>query len=94
MKDIPGFKTFFLNDLLKRGEQTLLKAADKDYSKLDLISLRTLRIATEGTKALDPLNLIYFNKLIVDLEYIEESERSKYAKSFFDLNLGFSLILR
>lgn len=94
MKDIAGFRTYFLSDLFARAMQTLEKAANKDFDKLEWFTLKQLRRATEGARMLDPLNLLYLNDLIFDLKYVEEGDLSKTSKKLFDLALGYSMIFK
>jgi hypothetical protein len=92
MKDISGFRSYFVTDLFNRALSTLERCANKEFEKMGMFTLKQLRKATDGIKALDPLNLLFFNKLIVDLGYVEEGNLSKTAKSFFDLSIGYAMI--
>ena len=94
MKEISGFKQFFVNDLLKRGQLTVEKASEDAYEKLSQFNFRSLRKVTEGIPALDPLNLIFFVKQIIDLNYIEENKCTKVIKAFFDLSIGYAFIFK
>lgn len=59
-----------------------------------MFTLKQLRKAVEGNKLLDPLNLLYFNEMLLELDFIEEGNLSKTVKTFFDLAIGYALIFK
>lgn len=56
--------------------------------------MKTFRKATEGISALDPLNLTFFAKLILDLGYVDEGAKCKTALAIFEMTLGYALIFK
>lgn len=94
MKGVPGFRSYFAQDLINRARSTLERASDDDFAKLDQFTLKTFRKATEGISALDPHNLSFFAKLLLDLGYVDEAAMCKTALALFDLTLGYALVFK
>ena len=94
MKGVPGFRSYFAQDLINRARSTLERASDDDFAKLDQFTLKTFRKATEGIAALDPHNLTFFAKLVLDLGYVDDGAQCKTAVALFELCLGYALVFK
>lgn len=99
-EQIPGFKTYFFKDLLKRGQLTLQKAAENDFAALEEFRIRNLRKVMRDTRSLDPLCLIQFVKIILEMQYFKVAEPGNSGrpqmtlKALFDLSLGYALVFK
>ena len=94
MKGVPGFRSYFAQDLINRARSTVERASDDDFAKLDMFTLKTFRKATEGISALDPHNLTFFANTILELDYVDEGAKCKTALALFELTLGYALIFK
>ena len=94
MKGVPGFRSYFAQDLINRARSTVERASDDDFAKLDMFTLKTFRKATEGISALDPHNLTFFANTILELGYVDEGAKCKTALALFELTLGYALIFK
>ena len=93
-KGMPGFCDYFLNDFMARARNTLQKAAEDDFSKVNDFKTRNLRKAMGGAIMLDPLNLLELQPLLFSLDIVPEEKFAVILKTCFDLLLCYSLLFK
>ena len=86
-----GFWSSFVDDFLLRAKNTLTAITEGSLTSDENFCLQTLDQLIEGVQKLDPLNLLYFNELIISKEMVEKNELSKVSKMMFDLSLAYLL---
>ena len=91
MKDIPGFKGYFVSDLMKRAAKTLtdsLTAFENEPAKL-----KSYMKQLKDAKTLDPLVLIFLREQVFELGYIENCQKKpEVVKAFFDIFLSYTVV--
>ena len=93
LKDNSGFKNYFAQDLLKRGNLTAIKISKDDYAKMkwDMHS-HAIRIELKDNEILEPHALAFFAQQIMENDYLPEGKmRLEYIKALFDIQLAYSI---
>ena len=90
------FKTFFVDDFLKRGKTTCDKIAAEhleDVAQFNEWRTFQLRNKIYLADALCPSNLIFFTKQIFEKGYIEEDQKLlEFIRAMFDLHIAYSIV--
>ena len=86
-------RTFLVDDLIKRGKQTLTKVS-KDWRKYDRAMTQSkFRKLVELEAMLDPANLILLTRCFLELDFIADESLTTYIMAFFDMSILYALLM-
>jgi hypothetical protein len=93
LKDNAGFKSYFVQDLLKRGKITTNKIAEDDYEHMNWdMHSHAMRKELKENGILGPYCLMFFAQQIHKLDYItDEKQKLEFIRAMFNIHLGYSI---
>ena len=89
-------RNFLVDDMMKRGKETIQKAANQRFSKFDggtCCLAEDWRTRIELEAILDPINLMMLSKNFIELGYLAEDKLAEFIIACVDLSLIYGMLL-